>query len=71
MKSSFFAEKPSVTKLILRIVSTWGHAHVAGLTELELFRKSDGHKIAVPPAAVQILHAATGPKASTHKLVNG
>lgn len=59
-----------MTKVILRIVSTWGHAHVAGLTEVELFSKKDGTKIPVPPAAVQILHAATGPKASTSKLVN-
>ncbi len=59
-----------MTKIMLLVISTWGHAHVAGLTEVEVFSR-DGCKVPVPPAAVQIFNAGTGPKASMNRLVNG
>jgi len=58
---------PRKNELIFRILSTWGHPHVAGLCEIELF-DNKGKKISAPISAKNL---GSGPTQPTTKLTNG
>lgn len=51
-------------------MSTHGHPHVCGLTEIELFDKA-AQKIQIAPACILIRNQGKGPKISADKLING
>ena len=54
----------------IRVFSTWGHAHLAGLTELEFFASSQ-EQIKVAAGQIQIRNAGPGALANPGKMVNG
>eukprot|EP01022_Parablepharisma_sp_SALTPOND_P020436 TRINITY_DN372_c0_g1_i1.p1 TRINITY_DN372_c0_g1~~TRINITY_DN372_c0_g1_i1.p1 ORF type:complete len:1264 (-),score=175.40 TRINITY_DN372_c0_g1_i1:6620-10411(-) len=58
---------PKKNELVFRILSTWGHPHVAGLTEIELY-DTQGKKIVAPLSARNL---GPGPTQPTMKLTNG
>ena len=54
----------------LRVLSTWGHAHLAGLTEIEFFSSSQD-QIKIPPGQIHIKNAGVGALSNPNKMVNG
>lgn len=54
----------------LRVLSTWGHAHLAGLTEIEFFSSSQD-QIKIPAGQIHIKNAGIGALSNPNKLVNG
>ena len=54
----------------IRVFSTWGHAHLAGVTELEFFASSQ-EVIKVAAGQIQIRNAGPGALANPGKMVNG
>lgn len=59
-----------MTELVLRILSTWGSPHLAGLTEVEVFNL-EGEKIQVSPGTIQVKNQGIGALSNVMKLVNG
>ena len=58
---------PKKQELVIRIISTWGNPHVAGLTEIEIFDK-DGTRVSTTFKARNL---GNGPSQPTSKLTNG
>ena len=56
-------------EILLRILSTWGHAQQAGLTEVQIYN-SKGMKIHVPTAAVQSRNIGQGPRVPLSRITN-
>jgi hypothetical protein len=59
---------PKRNELRIRVLSTWGHIQVAGLTEIELFATS-GAKITLVPANIKIMNNG-GKHSDVSKLIN-
>lgn len=57
-------------QLILRVVSTWGHIHTAGLTEVHLFG-DDGKKIDYDPQQMFVKGTNFGAQNTLSRLCNG
>eukprot|EP00826_Nyctotherus_ovalis_P045761 TRINITY_DN5095_c0_g1_i2.p1 TRINITY_DN5095_c0_g1~~TRINITY_DN5095_c0_g1_i2.p1 ORF type:complete len:385 (-),score=70.28 TRINITY_DN5095_c0_g1_i2:53-1207(-) len=66
-KLSSVAQKTKRNELVIRVLSTWGHPHVAGLTEVELY-DNEGKKI---EATLTVRHLGSGPTQPVERLVNG
>eukprot|EP00826_Nyctotherus_ovalis_P044100 TRINITY_DN4732_c0_g1_i3.p1 TRINITY_DN4732_c0_g1~~TRINITY_DN4732_c0_g1_i3.p1 ORF type:complete len:368 (+),score=98.62 TRINITY_DN4732_c0_g1_i3:481-1584(+) len=66
-KINIIKKPPAKKHLTLRILSTWGHPHVAGLTEIELY-DSRGRCVAAPLNARNL---GDGPSQDTARLTNG
>ena len=59
--------KTKKNELVFRIVSTWSHPHVVGLTEIELY-DNKGNKMVTP---IMARNLGSGPSQPITKLVNG
>lgn len=53
----------------IKVLSTWGHAHLAGLTELEFFN-SNQELIKITQSSIHIKNAG-GPLTNTSKMIDG
>mmetsp|Transcript_34417 Transcript_34417/g.60330 ORF Transcript_34417/g.60330 Transcript_34417/m.60330 type:complete len:1207 (+) Transcript_34417:737-4357(+) len=79
-KRPFSASKPDderkdkprrdMTELVLRILSTWGSPHLAGLTEVEVYNL-DGEKIHIGTGTIQVKNQGIGALSNVAKLVDG
>jgi len=59
----------SRNELIIKVLSTFGHPHVCGLTEIELF-DNNGEKIPLVPSCLMVRNLGKGPKVSLDRLIN-
>ena len=62
--------KKDTNELVLKVISTWGHAYLVGLTELELF-DSDYSRITVPSNSVQIRNSGPGVFSRVERMLDG
>ena len=60
---------PTNYQIVLRVLSTWGHAHMAGLTEIQIY-DSDGSQVLIPSAGINVVNRGIGPFYSLSKLMN-
>jgi len=60
-------QKGKRNELVIRIISTWGHLHVVGLTEVELF-DNEGKRMDV---GLTVRHTGSGPIQTANVLTNG
>jgi len=67
---SYQPSQPAQHELVLRVLSTWGHAYQAGLTEIELLSLT-GLKIPIPPALIRARNEEGSSLANPSKMVDG
>ncbi|CAG9311860.1 unnamed protein product [Blepharisma stoltei] len=63
-------EKKEFTEIELRVLTTWGHAHLIGLTEIEAFNENS-ENIRLNPSNIQIKNTGHGVLSNPSKLVDG
>jgi len=56
-------------ELVIKVMSTFGHPHMCGLTEIELFDVK-GDKIPLVPACLMVKNLGKGPKVPLDRLIN-
>ena len=57
-------------ELEIRVLSTWGHAHLAGLTEIEVFSAGQ-EAIRLSPPMIHVRNAGVGALSNPGKLIDG
>ena len=57
-------------ELEIKVISTWGHAHLAGITEIELFT-SNHELIKITQNMIQIRNSGTGALSNPAKMIDG
>lgn len=63
-------EKKEFFEIELRVLTTWGHAHLVGLTEIEVFNENS-EQIKLIPSNLQIKNTGHGVLSNPSKLIDG
>jgi len=69
-RDSSASRTPQQNELVLKCMSTWGHASVLGITEIEVY-DSQGKKIELLRGMLTLRNIGTGGSADVGRLIDG